>query len=67
MNRRNFIKLTSLTLTSLAFAKENQKEWSVIESVSAHLLPISKEINFIRYLEFVSRDESFDDGDLDFL
>ena len=67
MNRRNFIKLTSLTLTSLAFAKENQKEWSVIESVSTHLLPISKEINFVRYLEFVSRDESFEDGDLDFL
>ncbi len=67
MNRRNFIKLTSLTLTSLAFSKENQNEWNTIKSVSSHLLPISKEINFTRYLEFVSRDESFDEGDLDFL
>jgi len=66
MVRRNFIKLTTLGLVSVAFASE-KSEWNTLKAVQEHLLPISKEIDAIRYLKFVSRDDSFDMGDLDFL
>ena len=66
MVRRKFIKLTTLSFATVAFASEKD-EWSILKSVQEHLLPISKETDAIRYLKFVSHDSSFDIGDLDFL
>ena len=70
MTRRVFLALP--IFCSVAFSK-GEDEWLVLESVQRHLFPKSREyisaseFEATRYLKFVSKDDSFDKGDLRFI
>jgi hypothetical protein len=75
MTRRLFIFLQLFATFSFGFFSFLKKEdkWDVLESVQNQLFPKSKrypsasEFEAIRYLKVVSKDNSFDKDDLEFL
>ncbi len=75
MTRRLFIFLplfSTLAFGFFSFLKKEDK-WDVLESIQNHLFPKTKhypsasEFEAIRYLKIVSKDNSFDRDDLEFL
>lgn len=74
MERRNFIKLVSLMLTTPIIANNlNTTSWNIIKQTLEHLFPKSKvfvgatALNLDIFLQLISKDRFFDKSDLEFL
>ena len=77
MNRRIFLVLgSSVTVASAFFGffgDKKEDKWRVLQSVQNHLFPKqgnfpdAESISSVRYLKMVSRDDSFDQKDLEFI
>jgi hypothetical protein len=73
MKRREFIKLTTLLLSTPLLATSKITPWEIIESTLQHLFPEHKNfvgannLNLATFLQLISKDEYFDKSDLEFL